>query len=106
MNCKEMILRSNTPDAASTEIMYEIAAARADRLDLIRLSFNNENVDTNKLFSSAIKLLKMMKQKGSIQFFATEDSFRRSTTEAIFLLNKYADAIQTTGECKFIYIKL
>ncbi|MBO7195900.1 MAG: hypothetical protein J6V80_01045 [Clostridia bacterium] len=110
MKYKELSLRANTPEAAVTEIMYEIAASRADVIELIRLDISQEGRDVGKILSSAIKLLKNMKQRGSIQFFATEDSFKRSSTEAVFLQNKYPDMFignfSAPDGVKFIYIKL
>ena len=37
MSYKEINLRSSTTEGANTEIMYEIATARADLIDLIRI---------------------------------------------------------------------
>ena len=110
MSYKEINLRSLTSESVVTEIMYEIATARADMVDLIRINsvchMAEEAFDSKKVFSSIIKLLKTMKQNGSIHFFATLDSFNRSTTEAVFLQNKYPElfSVQPSGE--FVYIKL
>lgn len=113
MSYKEINLRSSSPDGAITEIMYEIASARADSIDLIKIiSFSNHNdeaIDSKKIFSSIIKLLKTMKQNGSIHFFATSDSFDRSTTEAVFLQNKYPDLFTVEPKAEdgeYVYIKL
>ncbi len=114
MSYKEYTLRAPSPEAASTEIIYEIAASRADGVDLIRINFSyNENdvgnTDFKKLISSVIKLLKAMKQKGTIQFFATADSFRLSTTEAVFLQNKYPELFSVSPKTEngaFIYVKI
>ena len=38
MSYKEINLRALTPESAVTEIMYEIAACRADNIDLIRIN--------------------------------------------------------------------
>lgn len=100
-------LKAENIDSMTTEIMFEVAAARADGNELIRLNINN--VET-RLYDGAIKLLKNMKQKGLIQFFATEKSFSNGSTEAIFLMNKYQDNISLTdnesGEVSFIYVKI
>lgn len=114
MSYKEINLRANSAEAASTEIMYEIASSRADSVDLIRLNaFYDENaegdIDYKRMLSSIIRLLKVMKQKGSIQFFATSDSFRQSTTEAVFLQNKYPLLFvnpPSVDNGQFVYIKL
>ena len=100
-------LKAENIDSMTTEIMFEVAGARADGNELIRLNINN---DEAKLYDGAIKLLKNMKQKGLIQFFATEKSFSYGSTEAIFLMNKYQDNISLTdnesGEVSFIYVKI
>ncbi len=113
MSYKEINLRSLTPDGAVTEIMYEIATARADMVDLIRINSlcreAEEANDSKKVFSSITRLLKTMKQNGSIHFFATQDSFARSTTEAVFLQNKYPELFSVQPEVEngeFVYIKL
>ena len=100
-------LKAENIDSMTTEIMFEVAGARADGSELIRLNINNDDA---KLYDSAIKLLKNMKQKGLIQFFATEKSFSNGSTEASFLMNKYQDSISLTnnegGEVSFIYVKI
>ena len=113
MSYKEINLRSLTPEGTVTEIMYEIATARADRVDLIRINSvchkTEESFDSKKVFSSIIRLLKTMKQNGSIHFFATLESFNRSTTEAVFLQNKYPELFSVQPEVEngeFVYIKL
>lgn len=102
---KKINLKSESVDSMTTEIMFEVAGARADGNELIRLNINN---DDGRLFDSAVKLLKNMKQKGLIQFFATEQSFAKGRTEASFLLNKYGDAliVENSGEEPFIYVKI
>ena len=100
-------LKAENIDSMTTEIMFEVAGARADGNELIRLNINN---DETKLYDSAIKLLKNMKQKGLIQFFATEKSFVNGSTEASFLMNKYQDNISLGdnkgGEVSYIYVKI
>ena len=100
-------LKSENIDSMTTEIMFEVAGARADGNELIRLNINN---DEAKLYDGAIKLLKNMKQKGLIQFFATEKSFSNGSTEASFLINKYQDSISLSDnegrEASYIYVKI
>ena len=100
-------LKAENIDSMTTEIMFEVAGARADGNELIRININN---DETKLYDGAIKLLKNMKQKGLIQFFATEKSFLNGSTEASFLMNKYQDSISlgdnNGGEVSYIYVKI
>lgn len=112
MNYREINLRSLTQQGAATEIMYEIATARADGIDLMRINvfYENEEIsDIEKTISSIIKLLKQMKSGGNIHFFATKDSFARTSTEAVFLQNKYPELFSIhpdIADGSFIYIKL
>ena len=110
MSYKEIKLRAPDVDSAPTEIMYEIAACRADGVDLLRIDVEPDELrPTDKILSAVIKQLRAMKQKGTVQFFATRDSFRHNRTEAIFLQNKYpgifAAEITSYGE-DYVYVKL
>ena len=114
MNYKEYILKADNPEDASTEIMYEIASSRADKVDVIRIDILNnindrESNDFVKLFKTVARLLRSMKQKGSIQFFATQENIRLGTTEAVFLQNKYPELFpigKKTEDSTFILIKI
>ena len=62
------------------------------------------------MISSVVRLMKNMKQKGSIHFFATELDFKIASTEANFLSNKYpelfSDIPMNEDNSFFIYIKI
>ena len=110
---KELTLRANMPEDISTEIIYEVAVARADRAEFLRINILNEetgDVSFKKRYSTLIRILKNMKSDGRIQFFATKESFRLLNTEAIFLQNKYPSHFDYTNLLEengdFIYIKL
>ncbi len=115
MSYKEIKLRSHSSESAITEIMYEIAACRADGVELIRFNiyYDEESKSMNdwrKVVASSIRTLKNMKQKGSIQFIATPESFENGSTESSFLYNKYPSLFELTptveeGE-SFIFVKL
>lgn len=110
MNYRIINLRAHLADTANTELMYEIAASRADKVDLIRLNIDMTDPESKRIVSQIIKTLKFMKQKGSIQFFATPESFELMRTEAVFLINKYPDRFDgdnstVEGE-SYIFIKL
>ena len=115
MSFKEINIRALQSDAAITEIMYEIAAARVDGVELIRFNLCSDGSEESisavqKVYSALIRTLKRMKQKGSIQFIATEQSFADRETESIFLANKYPDLFEsdpTASESdKFIFVKI
>ena len=115
MSYKEINIRSQSADAAVTEIMYEIAACRADAVELIRfnISYASSEGTMNegkKIFSHAIRTLKNMKQKGSVQFIATEVDFATESTESNFLYNKYPEIFNSTPVAReneeYIYVKI
>lgn len=113
MYFKELTLRGENPEQISTEVMYEVAAARADRAELLRINILNEEANDlfpKKRLSVLIRILKIMKGDGRIQFFATQDSFNSLGTEAVFLQNKYPERFDVLphNNCEedFVYIKL
>lgn len=113
MYFRELTLKAVLPENISTEIMFEVAAARADRIELLRINILNEETTDDsykKLLSTLKKLLKSMKADGRIQFFANEESFKAQSTEAVFLKNKYPDLFDLSkkhsGEKGFVYIKI
>lgn len=114
MKYREIEVRATSREGISTELMYEIATCRADGSELIKFIFRKSNEQesdlTRRNVASAIKLFKLMKQKGQVQFIATSSSFDNSETEAVFLLNKYPDIFENApkeseGEV-FIFVKL
>ena len=109
MNYKELMLRSDMADTAVTELIYEIASGRADQVDLMRINVDATRPEAKKIMSQLIKLLKSMKQKGSIQFFATQDNFECMSTEAVFLVNKYHDLLSNLSSVEnqaYFFIKM
>ncbi len=115
MNYKEIKLRATSPEAAATEIMYEIAACRADRVEVIRFNISygtaaEEDNTSKKIIASVQKLLRNMKQKGSVQFIATPECFAAGSTESSFLYNKYPsifDSIPSANEGEtYVFVKI
>lgn len=111
MYYREIKLRSNELDSALTEITYELAAARVDSVELVRINLTCDEIKaTQKLFDGIIRHLKGIKRSGKIQFFATEQSFADGSTEAVFLANKYPELLTSSpslsNDIKFIYIKI
>ena len=106
MLIKEITLKASLPDQIFTETMYEIATARSERAELVRINLQAEA--GKKPYDALVRILKKMKAEGRIQFFATKDSFSLLSTEAVFLLNKYPEHITMSVnlESNFIYIKL
>lgn len=114
IKCKEILLKSSTKEGLETEVMYEIATAKVDSIELIKIGIKLPDAEdcraeSNKLISSLIRVLKNMKADGRIQFFATEENFAKQTTEAVFLLNKYPTYFESIKLCsgeRNIYVKI
>ncbi len=111
MKYKNYRLTSETGSSVSTELMFEIASARVSGIELIRFELpKNDEKRAGKLRAAVLRILRMMKGRGQIQFFATEDAFSSSTTEAQFLLNKYPELTEefsaVDAEAHRIYVKL
>ena len=113
MNYKEFTLRAELPEQISTEILFEIASARADGIELLCINIFNEDKEytlPKKQQGTVIKLLKNLKGEGRIQLFATSNSFNEHKTEAYFLQNKYPEIFNSSStdfldESK-VYIKI
>lgn len=109
MKCKIIELDLNAADP-TVELRFSVASERADGAELLRVnapSTDNEKEDA-KLLSLITKTLKQMKSEKLIQFFATNKSFKISSTEAEFLINKYPDEFSCVSEetVSFFYIKI
>ena len=110
----EREMKSSNRESAVTELLYEIAAARAEGAELIRFNICKRDSDEDdvypKIWTSIVRTLKGMKKEGRIQFFASKDSFMNLNTEAVFLINKYSDLFKTdpssNNKKDFIYVKL
>ena len=86
-----------------TELIFTIAAARADGENLLRFNYSAE--DAERMIKAACKELKVLKRRGAIQLFATAKNFEARDTEAEFLLNKYP-SLDGLSENIFIFVKL
>jgi len=110
----EIILKSETVNNISleTELMFDLATERVGGTELVRFTLNkqgDEKLDRRN-FSTVLRLLRKMKSEKKIQFFATEQSFAESSTEAAFLLNKYPEQFENREKSsefnEYIYVKL
>lgn len=111
---REINLKAKTPDGMATELMFEIAGARADQIEIIRLYVSREddpapNDNLQNMLGVAGRTLRDLKKKGLIQFYATSTSFENGSTEASFLVNKYPSLFTNTNNDigkNCIYIKI
>ena len=112
MKYKTIKLLGNNSQELSTEAAFEIAVAKADAEELIKFIVQDSDDDASytaaKKIAALKKILRSMKENRKIQFYATSDSFEKSSTEAVFLINKYPDIHEniTDSEGEYIYIKL
>ena len=91
-----------------TEVKFNIASARADGVELVRLGLPLSRDDRNnsRLLCCLVKVLRSMIRDGAIQFYETDEGFTTSTTEAKFLDNKYSEfIIPSNNDYKYIYVK-
>ena len=61
------------------------------------------------LIHNPLSFEKEMKARNAVQFFATKESFEKSTTEAKFLTNKYPEISYDSPEnadVGYIYVKI
>ena len=92
-----------------TEVRFNIAGARADKAELVRLDlpFTEDERNNSRLICCLIKVLRAMMREGGIQFYVSDDGFAASSTEAAFLENKYhAYILPSDAEHKYIYVKM
>ena len=111
MEYKIIELNPEAPDP-TVEVRYAVASERAGGAELLRIDVpasENEKEQSRRL-SSVSKILKQMKDERLIQFFATAKSFKSSSMEAEFLLNKYPGAFplapEENEEQNYFYIKI
>ena len=108
---KKVVIECKNDTRVETEIVFNIAGARATGNKLIRLDLVNEakNSVFNHQKQIMLSLLREMKRDGRIQFFATEVSFEKMKLEAQFLYNKFEEFIDLSKDSEknlFVYILL
>ena len=114
MSYKLVEIKGRGASSAITEILFELATAKTERVELIRFNITPdadaaEQGNAKKLLSSVLRRLKDMKQSGKIQVYATNTSFESSSTEAVFLLNKYPDLladIDSAEGSEYVIVKI
>ena len=91
----EYILTGTCLSELDTEIRFNIANARQEKAELIRLSLSvaTSAPDAKRIANCVIKIIRSMMKVDLIQFFINEDDINSRSTEAEFLLNKYSSFI-------------
>ena len=102
----EFELKGNCQVDFDTEIKYNIASAKVNSADLIRLSIEKRESDreNDRLACCILKVLRSMRKEGTIQFFVNHLGFKNKTTESAYLLNKYPEiALEGTAS---VFVKI
>lgn len=107
---KTIEIESDRTIDVDTEIKFSIATARVEKIELLRFDVKKDSDLFGKIYNASIKVLKKMKNQGTIQFIATPKSFAEENAEAEFLINKYPnqiDAMPKYGDGEaYIFVKL
>lgn len=106
---QELNLTGTCRAELDTEVKFNIAAARAERAEIVRLGLplGEDERDNKRLLCCLIKVLRAMMRDGAIQFYESDEGFEASTTEAKFLDNKYHEFIvPSNAEFKYLYVKM
>jgi hypothetical protein len=90
-----------------TELRFILAGARVDGVDLLRIDFDENAEDILRIVGCAVKVLRSIRKERIIQFFLDNKLLDKKSTEAEFIINKYADFVlnNNTPEHSF-YIKI
>ena len=105
---KEFIIKGDCFADINTEVRFDIAAARADKADIIRFSIPRDNDEKNnsRILFCFIKILRSMQRSGLIQFYVRDEDISDMTTGALFLKNKFGDYITPSPvDFTYIYVK-
>ena len=104
MNLKKCILEHMDLEYLMTELRFNIAAARAEKAELILFELATEDERSRRRrYTSVLFRLRQLKREGTISFFAAETDFADSTTEADYLLNTYpalSDVASVAEKCE------
>ena len=104
----EYILTGNGQSELNTEIRFMIASAKVDNTTLVRFVFSSDPAsgDDGKIKTCIVRVLRALKKEGTIEFFVTRAGFDEEITEAVFLINKYGEYIDSEKSNNCIYVKL
>ena len=104
MNYRSFEIVSQTNFELESEIPFCIASARAEGVEIVKITFSK---DRERLFLPATKILRSLKRKGRVEFFELAAKLNSDTTEARFFRNKYTDFIHSClSEERTLVIKL
>ncbi len=106
---KEIILKSESQGDLRTELLFNIASERASGVQLLRFFVNFED-NSQKIYSSVMRILRSLKSRGAIQLYACREDFENNTREAEYLINKYSEILGDEDDISVpeysIYVRL
>jgi len=108
MSVKTEILTGRDSGQMKTEIMFFIASAKSCKAELFKIwiqpVFNGDR--ELRRIESAARILRNLKQRGSIQLFASSVDFDTALTEVEYLKNKFPNITEITNDGTFFVVKL
>lgn len=93
----------------NTEIRFDIADARQDGHEIIKLYFplGDNDRENQRITHCMIKVLRSVMHGGAIEYFTEDRNLESGSTEAEFLLNKYGEHLSAnTPGFKCFYVKI
>ena len=91
----------------NTEIRFDVASAKYDNAELISFTIPriDDEKESSRLYSCAIKVIGTLMREGLIQFYVSPEHMRSGATQAEFIKNKYSDFISSCESDRVIYVK-
>ena len=108
MNIRSQTVTGKYQRELKTEIMFFIASAKALNEELFILEIKPALLDARdaRRTDSVARILKELKRKGIIQFFADSSDFDSSLTEIEYLNNKYPGITEIRRDGIFFVVKV
>lgn len=95
MHYKTEAITATVYDAVYTEVLFHIACARAEGVDVLCLTVRRDLPAAPKVTAHIEKTLRQFKRRGLLQMFVTRTGLSEGSTECSYLLNKYPDVADT-----------
>ncbi len=108
MLLKTYCLEGSCKREFDTEIKFNLASAKYDGANLVRLSImkSNDENENCRLLSCVSKVLSSLKKQGTVNFFVKPEQMEQNTTEAEYITNLYGGEIEPQNDRFNIYVKI
>ena len=103
-------LRERNYSALLTEIIFNVATAKAEAAELVRFDIGKPtDKNDTKAYPAALRIMKYAKKRGIIQIYLNDEMLKSNSTEALYIKNLYGDFIE--GEIRpegfdYIYVRI